>query len=671
MKYGFLRVALASPSLKVADTLYNTKEIISVLKEADKKDVRLLVFPELTITGYTCQDLFLQDSILKASVKALEEIADESKNLDLMAIVGLPFEKDSCLYNTAAFIYQGQVLALIPKSYIPNYGEFYEQRWFTPYQENNVDFTAISPTLGEVPFGTNIILEDENDPHIKIACEICEDAWVPLSPASIHSLNGATIIANLSASNEIVGKADYRKSLISSLSAKSINAYLYANASHDESSQDLIFSGHSLICQNGQILAEKEPFENEKALLIHDIDLQLIEAERIKTKSFAANATKFKKNNYTRVFFSFEENKLDFLKDDGLIYEIQKHPFVPSQNTERAKRCHAVIEMQAEGLAKRLRHINGKSAVIGLSGGLDSTLALLVTSLAFDKCGIPRENILSVTMPCFGTTERTYKNALCLAKEIGSTLKEVNIKKAVLQHFEDIGQDQNIHDVTYENSQARERTQVLMDLANKNNGLVIGTGDLSELALGWCTYNGDHMSMYAVNSSIPKSLVRHLVSYFCDEAKANGKNELHDVLDDILKTPVSPELIPPEDGKISQKTEEIVGPYELHDFILYYVLRRGFSPEKIYYLACKAFLGEKAEGSESIYTKEIIFKWLKSFYKRFFSQQFKRSCMPDGAKVGSVNLSPRGDWRMPSDASVALYMKELDDLERKICGSQK
>lgn len=665
MKYGFLRVALASPSLKVADTIYNTNEIINYIHNADENRVRLLVFPELTITGYTCQDLFLQRAILKESLTALEKIAEATKNLDVMTAVGLPFEKDSRLYNTAAFVYQGQVLALVPKSYIPNYGEFYEQRWFTPYRDNKVDFVPLTPALGETAFGTNIILEDENDPLIKIACEICEDAWVPLSPSTSHSLMGATIIANLSASNEIVGKADYRRTLISGLSAKSINIYIYSNAGHDESTQDLVFSGHSLICQNGSILAEKKPFDN-KDMLIQDVDLEIIEQERLKTKSYASNCQDFSNDDYTHIFFTFEDNELSIKSFEELNYNIDPHPFVPSDDQKKAERCKSVIEMQAEGLAKRLRHINCKSAVLGLSGGLDSTLALLVTAEAFDKCGIPRENILAVTMPCFGTTERTYNNALLLAKETGASLKEVNIKKAVLQHFEDIGQSSDLHDVTYENCQARERTQVLMDLANKNNGLVIGTGDLSELALGWCTYNGDQMSMYGVNSSIPKTLVRHLVAYFSAESLKKGRNELHSVLDDILATPVSPELIPPENGNISQKTEDIVGPYELHDFILYQVLRRGFNPEKIYFLACKVFLGKKADGTEEIYTEEIIYKWLKSFYKRFFSQQFKRSCMPDGAKVGSINLSPRGDWRMPSDASNSVWMADLEKLEQKL-----
>lgn len=664
MKYGFLRVAVASPKLKVADTIFNSNEIIKAIGQAQEQNVRLLVFPELTITGYTCQDLFLQRTLLSSAIQALVKICDATKDSDVMCAVGLPFQKDSRLYNVSAFIYQGQVLALVPKSFIPNYGEFYEQRWFTSWNSDKVEYTAICPELGEAPFGTNIILEDENDPLVKIACEICEDAWVPLSPSTKHSLNGATVIANLSASNEIVGKADYRRLLVKSLSAKSINTYIYANAGHDESTQDLVFSGHSLICQNGTLLAELQPFQKDTTLLVSDVDLEAIHQERLKTKTFASSMDSEKNQNYLTVFFSFEDNSFGIQSQEDLLYKIDPHPFVPADGHERSIRCNSVIEMQAEGLAKRLRHINCQSAVIGLSGGLDSTLALLVTARAFDKCGIDRKNILSVTMPCFGTTERTYQNALTLSKEVGSTLKEVNIKKAVEQHFSDIGQDSSVHDITYENSQARERTQILMDLANKTNGLVIGTGDLSELALGWCTYNGDQMSMYGVNSSIPKTLVRHLVKWFSDEALDSGRTKLSQVLSDILATPVSPELIPPENGNISQKTEDIVGPYELHDFILYNVLRRGFTPEKIFFLACKALCGKTADGTDTVYTKEIIFKWIKSFYRRFFTQQFKRSCMPDGAKVGTVNLSPRGDWRMPSDASYAIWMAEIDRLEK-------
>lgn len=656
MKHGFLRAACVSPELKVSDTSFNSNEIIKAVYNAQEKNVDLLVFPELSLTGYTAQDLFLQKTLRAKCMESLKAIAGATKETDVLFTVGLPFEKDGALYNCAAFLYQGEVICLIPKTFIPNYGEFYECRWFTPYTSDKVEYVKLPAFEKTVPFGTNILIEDQNDPLVKIACEICEDVWVPLSPSTRHTLKGATVIANLSASNEVVGKADYRRLLISAQSAKTVSAYLYANAGHDESTSDMIFSGHSIIALDGSIKSESSLFKN--TMIIQDLDLERIEQNRLRTTTFARCKTEADVP-YTTVYISMEERKNT---EEELLSYIDPHPFVPSNTKERKERSHAVIEMQSEGLARRLRHINAKSAVIGLSGGLDSTLALLVTARAFDKCGIPRSSIQTITMPAFGTTDRTYTNACVLAKETGASLTEINIKEAVNIHFRDIGQDPSKHDITYENCQARERTQILMDYANKTGGIVIGTGDLSELALGWCTYNGDHMSMYGVNSSIPKTLVRYLVTYFEEEAKEQGKTSLSEVLHDILDTPVSPELIPPEDGKISQKTEDIVGPYELHDFFLYYVLRWGFAPRKIYFLACKALLGKAAEGTGTVYTKEIIMKWLKSFYRRFFNQQFKRNCMPDGAKVGTVNLSPRGDWRMPSDASYGDWNREIEEM---------
>ena len=666
MRYGILRAGCISPSLKVADCTFNSQKIIDSVKEASSRHVNLLVFPELSITGYTCQDLFLQQTLRLSAISSLKKICEETKDTDVLFAVGLPFSKDDALYNTAAFVFEGEVLALVPKSFIPNYGEFYERRWFTPYQSDEVSYVDLDDEMTDIPFGTNILIEDENDPRIRIAAEICEDVWVASSPSTRHALNGATVIANLSASNEVVGKADYRRILVSSQSAKTVSAYIYANAGHDESTTDMVFSGHSIIALDGSIKAQSSLFENTDELIIADLDMERIAQDRLKTTTFAASKESLDKEYYETVRISLGENEFAFDSEARLINGVDPHPFVPSDKEKRRERCLEVVEMQAEGLAKRLRHINCQSAVIGLSGGLDSTLALLITARAFDKCGVSRDRITAITMPAFGTTDRTYTNACTLARKTGAELKEIVIKEAVNIHFRDIGQDPSRHDITYENSQARERTQILMDYANKTNGIVIGTGDLSELALGWCTYNGDHMSMYGVNSSIPKTLVRYLVTWFSEDAEEKGDHELSLVLKDILDTPVSPELIPPEDGKISQKTEDIVGPYELHDFLLYYVLRWGFSPKKIYFLACQALLGKAAEGTGVVYTKEIIFKWLKSFYRRFFSQQFKRSCMPDGAKVGTVNLSPRGDWRMPSDASAAVWNEEIASLEKEL-----
>ncbi len=649
MKYGFVKTACASPRLKVADCNFNSEQIICAAKDAAKNGASVIVFPELSITGYTCGDLFFQRTLQNASEVQLKRIISETAKLDSVIFVGLPVPRAEGIYNCAAAIKGGELLALFAKSYLPNYGEFYERRHFTPFQQNMntqfIDFAGFE----EVPFGTDILIQDEKDSAITIGCELCEDLWVPVPPSSRHIFAGATIIANLSGGNEIIGKADYRRSLVKSHSARSLCAYLYANAGLDESTQDMVFAGHNLISENGTLLAESSLFSSET--IYADIDVERLCQERRRTTSFGFSAN----NNTFNSNYVIVQIKMNVEKAAGEFSRyVDPHPFVPSDKDKRTQRCLEVITLQAQGLAKRLRHINCQSAVIGLSGGLDSTLALLITCRAFDLCGIERSKVTAITMPCFGTTDRTYNNACSLAKECGATLKEVPIADAVRQHFADLGHDESLHDVTYENCQARERTQVLMDYANKTNGIVIGTGDLSELALGWCTYNGDHMSMYGVNSSIPKTLVRYLVQWFA-EASEDAKNEkLASVLKDILDTPVSPELLPPKEGVISQVTEDLVGPYELHDFYLYYLLRFGFSPAKIYFLAQNANLP---------YGKDVILKWLKTFYRRFFTQQFKRSCMPDGAKVGTINLSPRGDWRMPSDAVYSAWNEELETLK--------
>jgi len=645
MKYGFLRTACCSPELVVADCDTNANNILKCADEAAANGAKIVVFPELSITGYTCGDLFFQRSLQKSAEENLKIIIKKSPKNVLM-FVGLPVPLTEGIYNCGAVIYNKNLLALIPKTFLPNYGEFYERRQFTPYIPGSENIKISFAGFENVPFGTNILIQDETDLSVTVGCELCEDLWVPVPPSSNHVLNGATIIANLSAGNEIIGKADYRRSLVKSHSAKNICAYLYANAGNDESTQDMIFSGHNLISENGTLLSESKLFSNDT--IYADIDYERLNQERRRTTSFGFSVNHL--SNSKKSLNSYEILKIDLLKADeknqNLNRYIDPHPFVPSNQAERDLRCQEVITLQAQGLAKRIRHIHCQSAVVGLSGGLDSTLALLVTCTAFDLCNLDRSKITAITMPCFGTTDRTYNNACNLAKECKVTLKEVRIADSVRSHMKDIGQNENVHDVTYENCQARERTQVLMDYANKTNGIVIGTGDLSELALGWCTYNGDHMSMYGVNSSVPKTLVRYLVEWFAQQQNS-------DILRDILDTPVSPELLPPTDGKISQVTEDLVGPYELHDFYLYYLLRFGFSPAKILYLA---------ENSSLPYKHDFMVKWLKTFYRRFFSQQFKRSCMPDGAKVGTINLSPRGDWRMPSDASAAVWLKEVEEL---------
>lgn len=652
MNYGFVRCACCTPDVIVADCISNTKSILENADKAVKNGASIIVFPEFCITGYTCGDLFFQNSLQRSAENSLAEIIAESSKSQLksaLLFVGLPVPQNEGLYNCAAVIHSGKLLGLIAKSYLPNYGEFYERRQFTPFGKNMKTRSVNFAGFENVPFGTNILFRDKSDSSLTVGCEICEDLWVPLPPSTNHVLAGATVIANLSAGNEIIGKADYRKNLVKSHSARSLCAYLYANAGKGESTQDMVFAGHNLICENGSVLGESKLFSNDTVYA--DIDYERLCQERRRTTSFSVCANS---NNaeYTYVEIDVLSNAVNLDKVD-LIRFVDAHPFVPSDKAQRSVRCQEVITLQAQGLAKRLRHIHCQSAVIGLSGGLDSTLALLVTATAFDLCGISRDKITAVTMPCFGTTDRTYNNACTLAKECGATLKEVRIADSVRQHMKDIGQDENTHDVTYENCQARERTQVLMDYANKTNGIVIGTGDLSELALGWCTYNGDHMSMYGVNSSVPKTLVRYLVEWFSDEEKSKGNETFAAVLKDILETPVSPELLPPTDGKISQVTEDLVGPYEIHDFYLYYLLRFGYNPSKIFFLA---------KQSKLPYSEDILKKWLKNFYRRFFTQQFKRSCMPDGAKVGTINLSPRGDWRMPSDASAQIWQNEVEQL---------
>lgn len=644
MVYGFIRTACVSPRLKVADCTFNAENIIKTAKDAAKNGASIIVFPELSITGYTCGDLFFQESLQRKAQEELISIIKQTSKLSSLIFVGLPLPRTEGIYNCAAAIYNGQLLALYAKSFLPNYGEFYERRQFTPFQQNMETQFISFAGFDNIPFGTDILIQDENDPSLTIACELCEDLWVPLPPSSRHVLAGATVIANLSAGNEIIGKAEYRRSLVKSQSARSICAYLYANAGMDESTQDMIFAGHNLIVENGTVLAESGLFSNET--IYADIDVERICQERRKTTSFGFSANNsFFISDYTTISINLKNN-------DKFTRFIDPHPFVPNDEEKRSQRCLEVITLQYQGLAKRLRHINCQSAVIGLSGGLDSTLALLITCRAFDSVGISRKKITAITMPCFGTTDRTYNNACALARECGVTLKEVRIADSVRQHFKDIGQDENVHDVTYENCQARERTQVLMDYANKTNGIVIGTGDLSELALGWCTYNGDHMSMYGVNGSIPKTLVKYLVEWIAQN-KVDKASQA--TLLDIVDTPISPELIPAdENGNIKQKTEDLVGPYELHDFYLYHFIRFGSSPAKIYFLAQKAFHG--------IYDNTTIKKWLYTFFRRFFQQQFKRSCLPDGPKVGSISLSPRGDWRMPSDAISKLWLSEIEQL---------
>ncbi|MFP3155239.1 NAD(+) synthase [Lachnospiraceae bacterium ZAX-1] len=665
MELGFIKVAAITPNVKVADPIYNSLRICEKIDEAMKEGAMVLVFPELCITGYTCQDLFLQEVLLKEAKVQLMKIAAHTEGKNGIVFVGLPFSYGGNLYNVAAGISGGRVLCLVPKVHIPNYNEFYEARYFTSGMKEPVLVELEKPDDHQmVPMGTNLLVSAESMPELKIAAELCEDLWVPNPPSISHALAGADLIVNLSASDEVTGKDRYRRDLVAGQSARLLCGYIYASAGDGESTQDVVYSGHNLIAENGTILAQSKRFCNET--IYSEIDVMRLQIERRRMTTYREN------QNYISIPFSLKPVKTTLTRF------VNPAPFVPGEQAEREKRCEEILSIQAMGLKKRLEHTGCRCAVVGISGGLDSTLALLVTVKAFALLALDPKGIQAVTMPGFGTTDRTYDNAVSLVDRLGATLRKVDIKQAVQIHFRDIGHDETVHDVTYENGQARERTQILMDIANQENALVVGTGDLSELALGWATYNGDHMSMYGVNASIPKTLVRHLVRYYADTCQDEPKHQgeatktqdepgkhqgevakdqaqtLRDVLLDILDTPVSPELLPPKEGKISQKTEDIVGPYELHDFYLYYVMRFGFSPKKIYALACHAFA--------ETYEKKIIVKWLTVFVKRFFSQQFKRSCLPDGPKVGTVAVSPRGDLRMPSDASPRIWLAELLNL---------
>ena len=699
MKDGFIKVAAGTPDVQVADCEFNAAEIIKMVREMEAEGARVMVFPELCITAYTCGDLFWQENLLEEAKVQLMRIAEETADVDAIIFVGLPLEYKGKLYNVAAGLNHGEILGFVPKTYLPNYNEFYEARYFTTGEDVDGTVTIRRSEYGlhhdeemtdedvefgleaelealeeedsfeeleeideepdyidedeteefdevDVPISSNILFICQEMPKLKIAAEICEDLWVPNPPSVGHAYHGANLIVNLSASDEVVGKDSYRKSLVSAQSARLLCGYIYATAGEGESTQDVVYGGHNLIAENGTILAESRRFVN--GALYADLDIHRLDNERrrMTTCRFVPDlAPEGQDVFYNEVYFNAGRGVTPLTR------KFDSRPFVPGIKEERERRCDEILNIQAMGLKKRLAHIHCQNAVIGLSGGLDSTLALLVTVRAFDMLGMDRGKITAVTMPCFGTTDRTYNNACSLSKCLGATLKEVNIREAVNLHFRDIGHDPEVHDVTYENGQARERTQILMDIANQSGGIVIGTGDLSELALGWATYNGDHMSMYAVNASVPKTLVRHLVRYYADTCE---DQKLAEILLDILDTPVSPELLPPKDGVISQKTEDLVGPYELHDFFLYYMLRWTFPPKKIFRLAQNAFAGE--------YDDETILKWLKTFYRRFFMQQFKRSCLPDGPKVGSVAVSPRGDLHMPSDASAALWMKELEQI---------
>ncbi|MCI8560137.1 MAG: NAD(+) synthase [Dorea sp.] len=636
MRDGFIKVAAATPDIRVADVTFNTQQICRMIDETSKKGAKIVVFPELCITGYTCGDLFNQDILLEKAKEGLLKAAAYTKDKDMLAFVGVPVALDGKIYNAAAALNEGKVLGLTTKTFLPNYGEFYEMRQFHagPSCAGYLDFNG-----EKIPFGPQLLFEAEGIEGLVVSAEICEDVWSAVPPSIRAAREGATIIVNCSASDETIGKAAYRKSLIEGQSARLICGYVYANAGEGESTTDLVFGGHNMIAENGILLESAKRFEN--GIIYSEIDIKRILSERRKNTTFQPADDR----ELIRVPFHV------CVEETPLTRTFPSRPFVPGETAERARRCEEILMIQAMGLKKRLSHTRAKSAVVGISGGLDSTLALLVTAKAFDFLGMDRSRIIAVTMPCFGTTDRTYRNACKMAVKLGTSLKEVPIAESVTQHFKDIGHDIDDHSVTYENAQARERTQVIMDIANQENGMVIGTGDMSELALGWATYNGDHMSMYGVNGSVPKTLVRHLVHYYADTCE---DQELAEVLYDVLDTPVSPELLPPKDGKIAQKTEDLVGPYELHDFFLYYFLRFGYEPAKIYRIAKYAFAGE--------YGDETIYRWLCTFCYRFFSQQFKRSCLPDGPKVGTVALSPRGDFRMPSDACVDLWIKNLESV---------
>ena len=644
MKDGFLKAAALSPALRVADCAYNTRQILTELRAAAARGVKLAVFPEFCLTGYTCGDLFLQRTLQTGALDALSALLAETQELDVVALVGLPLLVHGKLYNCAAVLCHGRILGLVPKTYLPNYGEFYEKRQFTP-GSTEVELTEVCGQ--QVPFGTSLLFRCRQMPSFVLGVEICEDMWTPLPPSTFLALNGAEVILNLSASNETIGKRAYRRGLVQHQSAALNCVYAYCSAGSTESTQDLIFSGQSLIGEDGRLLAETEEPIASDYMLVCDCDLGRIRADRMKNKGFKDAAQQNQGSPAVLI-----DTRAPELRSDGTRYPLAKLPFVPAGKQNRVRRCMEIFHMQVAGLKQRLAILGSAKAVVGISGGLDSTLALLVSVEAMRQLGRPASDVCGVTMPCFGTSDRTYNNSWELMRTLGISCKEINIKDAVNLHFSDIGHDPSVHNGTYENSQARERTQILMDYASVVGGIVVGTGDLSELALGWCTYNGDHMSMYGVNASIPKTLIRWMIDAI-SEMPAFAPSRA--VLQDILDTPISPELLPPDaEGKIAQHTEDLVGPYALHDFFLYYVLRFGFRPTKIYTLACRAFAGD--------FEPEVIKKWLKTFYRRFFTQQFKRSCLPDGVKVGSVTLSPRGDWRMPSDASARLWLDEVESL---------
>ena len=645
MKYGFVKVAAAVPAVKVADVEYNVQQIESLIAQAEGRGVEVIVFPELCVTGYSCQDLFKEQLLLDRSEAAILALLDFTRKLDIISIVGLPVVINGLLYNCAAVIQSGSLLGLVPKTYLPNYAEFYEKRWFASAQDLNPSEFYFAGGMISVSADPKLFVTSDG---VKFGIEICEDVWAPIPPSNNLAVAGADIIFNLSASNEVIGKHKYLRSLLAQQSARTISGYVYASCGFGESTQDVVYGGNAMIYENGRLLVEGTRFSFQPQIQSCQIDVEKLRVERRQNTTFI---------NAQRGAHACEiACKPVAPRDFELQREINPHPFIPKQE-DMQDTCEEILSIQVAGLSKRLYHINASKAVVGISGGLDSTLALLVTVKAFDKLGLDRKGIIGITMPGFGTTDRTHHNAVKLMETLGVTIREISIAKAVTQHFEDIGHDIKVHDVTYENSQARERTQILMDVANQENAIVIGTGDLSELALGWATYNGDHMSMYGVNAGIPKTLIRYLVSYVAGEMAT-------DTLLDIVDTPISPELIPADEhGNIKQKTEDLVGPYELHDFFLYYFLRYGFSPKKIFLMAQRAFCTPSpVDDKQELYTEDVVKKWLTTFCRRFFTQQFKRSCLPDGPKVGSVSLSPRGDWRMPSDASSALWLKECENL---------
>lgn len=641
MNYGFVKVAAAVPHVQVADCFYNIGQIEGLMRQAAAKGVQMMAFPELSVTAYTCQDLFGQQTLLDNAEKALLKLVTDTADLNILTIVGVPLRTENRLINAAAVFQSGHIIGIVPKTYLPNYKEFQEQRWFTSATE--LRSCEIILAGQSYPLGSHLLFQSG---QISVGIELCEDLWVPVPPSSLLAMEGANILFNLSASNELIGKHNYLRSLICQQSARCIAGYVYASSGFGESSTDLVFAGNGIIAENGNLLAESPRFTMEEQLVVSEIDIETLQNDRQVNTSFMYGASALLPDHTQTVRFCVQApDRFELTR------AIDPHPFTPSGEALK-ERCEEIFHIQVAGLAKRIVHAHARTAVVGISGGLDSTLALLVTVMTFDALKMPREQIIGITMPGFGTTGRTYKNAIDLIRSLGVTLKEISIKEACLQHFRDINHDPSVHDVTYENSQARERTQLLMDVANQENGLVIGTGDLSELALGWATYNGDHMSMYGVNGSIPKTLVKYLVEWVANnKVDASSRATLLDIVD----TPISPELIPAdENGNIKQKTEDLVGPYELHDFFLYHFMRFGSHPAKIYYLAQKAFAGS--------YDNAIIKKWLYTFFRRFFQQQFKRSCLPDGPKVGSVSLSPRGDWRMPSDAVARLWLEEIETL---------